>query len=352
MRRTVPLAITFIVGVVLIVSKFIPHKPFGTLGEEFSIYFDIIAVFAFILGGGNLVRLHGDKIYRRRAGWGYSVICLLGFFFTLIIGLLKVGTVYECATIQFELEDDADEILINIYNSSDELVYKTSLGHHAKGVVSFVWQLPESEYRRVQPGRYRVEVEAHKVRYVKKEVSETFYFQGKKVTETKKKKVREAEPVGVKLLTGTIAFSEGKRKTVIGFPGNWKGDVTSQETWFYAIYEYSFKPLAATMFALLAFYVASASYRAFRAKNIEATVLLVAAFVILLGRTFIGKAVSFWVPIDQPGPDIPTFAEWIMDYPNRAGQRAIMIGIALGIVSTSLKLILGIERAYLGVEEE
>ena len=224
LKRTIPLLITFIVGLVLVVSKFIPKLE--SLGEDFSIYFDIIAVFAFILGGGNLVKIHGNKISRRSSGWGYSVVCLIGFFATLAFGMFKIGN-----------------------------------------------------------------------------------------------------------------------------PTGWTGNVVADGSYFKGVYDYMFKPLGATMFALLAFYVASASYRAFRAKNAEATVLLCAAFVILLGRTFIGKVLSFWVPLDQSGPDLPRFAEWIMNVPNLAGQRAIMVGIALGVVSTSLKLILGIERSYLGADE-
>ncbi len=223
-RRTIPLIITFVVGMVLILSKLFPATQ--TLGEEFSIYFDIIACFAFILGGGNLVKIHGDKLYKRVPGWGYSLVCLIGFFATLFIGLFKVGN-----------------------------------------------------------------------------------------------------PQGI------------------------AGDPTESGSWFNVIYEFIFTPLAATMFSLLAFYVASASYRAFRAKNLEATVLLLAAFVILLGRTFIGVWLSFWTPPGE-GFGIPQLAEWIMDYPNRAGQRAVMIGIALGIVSTSLKIILGVDRGYLGSDNE
>ncbi len=66
MRRTFPILITVVVGWVLIVADFIPHKPFGNLGEDFALYFDIIAVFAFILGGGNLCRIHLTKIQKKK----------------------------------------------------------------------------------------------------------------------------------------------------------------------------------------------------------------------------------------------------------------------------------------------
>ncbi len=110
-------------------------------------------------------------------------------------------------------------------------------------------------------------------------------------------------------------------------------------TFFFYLFWNLHIPMASTMFALLAFFVASASYRAFRARTIEATLLLIAAIVVMLSRVPLGGYI--W-------SKIPFAGDWIMSYPNMAGQRAIMIGIALGTVSTSLRIILGIERTYLG----
>ncbi len=112
-----------------------------------------------------------------------------------------------------------------------------------------------------------------------------------------------------------------------------------EESFFNFLFHYALVPMEATMFALLAFYIASAAFRAFRARNVEATLLLVAAVLIMIGRVPLGEAIH---------PVFTDIQQWIMDFPNTAAKRAVMIGVGLGMVSTALKLMLGIERAYLG----
>ncbi len=115
-------------------------------------------------------------------------------------------------------------------------------------------------------------------------------------------------------------------------------------TLFDWLYDFMFVPLNATMFALLAFYIASAAFRAFRARNLESTLLLGAAILVMLAQVPMGE--------DLPlvGEKLPQFKNWIMDVPNVAARRAIFIGAALGAVATGLRVILGIERSHLGAE--
>lgn len=213
MRRTVPLLITGIVGVIFVVSYFIPHQPFSNLNDWFSDWFSIVAACAIVLGSLNLVVISAGKVARRKEDWIYAVVIIVCFLLTLIAGL-AAGRSYQN--------------------------------------------------------------------------------------------------------TGTV---------------------------FEWLYRYLYVSLSSTMYAILAFYVASASYRAFRARNIEATMLLVAAFLVMLGRVPIGDVFTRFLP---EGYRMSDLQQWIMDFPQTAGQRAIMIGIALGMVSTSLRVILGIERSHLG----
>ncbi len=108
------------------------------------------------------------------------------------------------------------------------------------------------------------------------------------------------------------------------------------------LYDSIISPLGAAMFAILAFYNASAAYRAFRMRSLEATIMLVAAILVMLGKAPIGELI--W-------SQFPSISTWLMDVPNTVGQRAIMIGAAIGGFATSLRILLGIERGHLGGTE-
>lgn len=97
--------------------------------------------------------------------------------------------------------------------------------------------------------------------------------------------------------------------------------------------------MQSTMFSLLAFFVASAAYRGFRARNFQSVVLLVAGVLVILGRVPLGEMLH---------SKIPESATWVLNIPSMAARRGILIGIGLGSIATSLRIIVGIERTYLG----
>jgi hypothetical protein len=110
-------------------------------------------------------------------------------------------------------------------------------------------------------------------------------------------------------------------------------------------------PITGTLFAMLAFYVASAAFRAFRAKNAAAIFLLVTAFVVLLGRTYAGVFVTSWIPDDVPWVSwlrLENLSAVIMSVFTTAGTRAMIIGIAIGVAATGIKIMIGLDRSYLG----
>jgi hypothetical protein len=112
-------------------------------------------------------------------------------------------------------------------------------------------------------------------------------------------------------------------------------------SFFQTLFNSVLLPVQSTMFALLAFYLASASFRAFRTRSTDATVLLVAAVIVMIGRLDDGATLR-----------IPAMARLILDGPNLVAKRAILIGVGLGMASTALKVVLGIERSYLGSGRE
>jgi hypothetical protein len=260
MKKEIPLALTFISGMLLLVAFFIPHEPLGSLEERFSDWYIIVVGFTMILGIDSLIVHHWRKINKKKDGWPHSVALIISFILTVLWGFYS-------------------------------------------GIKTGHFLSPESSFRA--------------------------YF-----------------------------------------------------------YLYVFVPLQATMFALLAFFIASAAYRAFRARTRDATLLLVAAALVMLGRVpggekammpltaavmvifaiflvlearvqtlswkkllFIALAVVCIAVIVPLGRylhgNVAEIVDWIMNVPQLAARRGILIGIALGAIAMALRIILGIERSYL-----
>lgn len=105
------------------------------------------------------------------------------------------------------------------------------------------------------------------------------------------------------------------------------------------MFDNMFSPLGSTVFSMNAFYIASACYRAFRIRNSQAAVLLVAGTLVMLGKVGIGA--TLW-------SKFPVIGDWIMNIPNSAAMRGMSMGAALGMVGVSIRIILGLERGHLG----
>lgn len=116
--------------------------------------------------------------------------------------------------------------------------------------------------------------------------------------------------------------------------------------------------LGAATFSMIAFYIASAAYRAFRIRSVEATLLMAAALIVMLGAVSLGTALTGWIPvssgidaagrpIDNPWANfrIENVAQWLLMQVNSAAQRGILFGLTIGLLATSLRLWLSLERS-------
>lgn len=108
---------------------------------------------------------------------------------------------------------------------------------------------------------------------------------------------------------------------------------------FQWLYQYMQVRVNAAVFALLAPFIASAAYKAFKARSIEPTLMLVSAFFVMMLNAPIGG--YLWQGFIEIG-------SWIYSTPNDASQRGVMIGIAVGTILLALRIYGGYERTHSG----
>ncbi|MCS6920077.1 MAG: hypothetical protein NZM28_09930 [Fimbriimonadales bacterium] len=128
---------------------------------------------------------------------------------------------------------------------------------------------------------------------------------------------------------------------------------------FTLLFDYTLVQLDAAMFSLIAFYIFSAAYRAFRIRSVEASILMFTAMVVMIGIVPLGAYISYvllGLPA-EPAPEgasfltqvlhnigLPKIANWILTQLNAPAQRAIEFGVGIGGLAMAIRLWLSLER--------
>lgn len=104
--------------------------------------------------------------------------------------------------------------------------------------------------------------------------------------------------------------------------------------------------LDAAMFATLAFYIASAAYRAFRVRTVEAALLMVSALIVMLGLVEVGVMLTSWIPTTSGWSffRLEVLSQWVLNWPNAGAYRAVLIGVGVGALAMAMRLWLSLER--------
>jgi len=118
----------------------------------------------------------------------------------------------------------------------------------------------------------------------------------------------------------------------------------SADSIFTVFFEGFLMPLSSTMFSMIAFYIASAAYRAFRIRSTESALMMITASILMLGLVPAGLYLTAWLPEPLSWLRLENLSAWLLVGPNMAVQRAMAFGIAVGALAVGLRIWLSLER--------
>ena len=120
------------------------------------------------------------------------------------------------------------------------------------------------------------------------------------------------------------------------------GKTISEAPAYYWVYMNVNIATSITIFSLFGFYVVSATIHAFQVKNLDTFLLSLGAILIFLWNAPLGGIIwEGFLPLGT----------WISTNITGSTFRAVTICMAVGVLSLGIRILLGLERGYLGVEE-
>lgn len=122
-----------------------------------------------------------------------------------------------------------------------------------------------------------------------------------------------------------------------GFAGYFATGVQTNNAIYSWLFINVYTPLSATLYPITGFYIFSAAYRAFRARNLDAALMLLAGCFVMLKNAPVGEAI--WIGFAEIG-------NWFQFTGQIPGMRSLAIVGALGLIAYGFRALLGKERGF------
>lgn len=373
MRRFIIVLITFLAGLYFFLEFILPEVipsdakegegfRFARFDEEISIAFTAVGTMAFALGAVSILRSHGGSILRKRKGWTISVILIVSMFCATGIEFFMWRARSETAGVSKRFKElaAAQEIIVSSAKTPPVPPYMKDWPQD---------RIP-AELRRVATLEERAGAQEklvaaiHGLREERKGEAEGAPGDLAAKIEEARASAEAAAGAGLsKLKAGAEAEAAAdltqsltllqKAAEIQRDRANRTLETSRTKRVHDLLWEGFFNALGSAMFSLLAFYIATAAYRAFRLQSKEAFLLMFAALLVMLGQIPVGVKVADFLlgPLgDLCGIDhfsITQVRLWMLKVVNTAAFRGIALGSAMAGLSMAWRVWWSMESSAL-----
>lgn len=315
----------------LLPEAFLQRSGLAAKHEDITLGFIAIGLVTFGLGIINLVMIHSSKLIFAKKGWSNSLALLVGLV------VMLVSSIYDWR-IDLSIQDNSKTISVLsdfLKKIADDIQNKTpevpELRYRLDKLKDFGERTLSNElatYHYIFSNNS--EIDGNRIKHLEDEFSNRIQVARAALKVLSLSDGEEA--VFLKLIplsTLTTEILLQKREMLRLASESW----TSKKVYNF-LFEGLFVSLGSAMFSLLGVYIAAAAYRAFRIKTFEATLMMAAAIIVILGQ------IPFGVWIYQDMPDI---RNWLLRIPNSAVSRAIGIGASIAGLVIAFRMWFSIE---------
>ena len=372
MRRKLTVLITFLAGLYFFLEFILPESiptgakegegfRFGKYDEYITIGFTAVGTMAFALGAVSILQAHGGNVLRQRKRWGISAALILSMIASAWIGFAMWAARAHTSEISNPLEQ---------LSASQALILSSA---KTPPIPCHMRDWPEErvpeELRRIATSDERVAAQEKLVAALRMQ-KEKLEAQAKPPYEQKDRHPSDllvdalaaAETTAASGLVKLKANDEDGAEADLnqaaaqlraaGAAQRKVAQLLLDDSLSNRVYDFMFEgfyiALGSAMFSLLAFYIATAAYRAFRLQSAEAFLLMFAALLVMLGQIPVGVwLVDNIFQLCAVDMSITQVRLWILRVVNTSAFRGIALGSAIAGLSMAWRVWWSMESSAL-----